>query len=205
VVVNLEFKEELMGDFYEDTFEEIRVLLFGREIWEKSLKAFHEAFDKKFPKDSPEERGAALGLMWSLFTEVIVMSSMGFSRGGIIEAQAILEEYSRRELLHHVASSSGREIVDDVLSKQSLMALARYLETLGALSKKDVEFSGKLSEFRNSLAHRNVKSMKRLMKLPVDVHPLNVWVAAARADWIPYQLGCIMYMMHLSRCSARKG
>jgi len=204
-VGNLDFKQELMGDFDEETFEELRKFLFGRKTWEKSLRAFHEAFDKKFPKDSPTERGMALALVWALFTDVIIISSMGFSRGGIIEAQAILEEYSRRELLSHVSSSLGREIVDDVLSKQSLTVLARYLETLGVLSRKDVKFSGKLSEFRNALAHRNAKSMKRLMKLSRDIHPLNVWSAAARVDWIPYQLGCIMYMVHLSRWSTRKG
>ena len=184
-------------DFVQAAFDEIRDLLQTSKKWEESFDLFQDAFNREFPPSSRESHTAAT-LLWALFAPSVIMSSMGFSWVGIIESHSILEEYSRRELVQRISKKSSYEIMNDVLSEPSLMRLAQHLKTLGAISANDVGFSRKLSGFRNPMIHRNVKSMKQLIKVTEDVHPLTVWKEASKVDWIPYQIGCIRFMVHLS-------
>jgi hypothetical protein len=187
-----------IDDLFEETIEEVKKGFSECEPWKKSLVAFHDAFDKKFPRSPPQERGTASALLWSLFTHVIAMSSMGFPSEGIIDSHAILESYSRRELTSRISSSRGKKVVEELVRRQSLDSLACSLRALGVLTDDDVKLSSELAQFRNGLAHRNVKPIKQLMKLSDDLHSLDVWYAASKMDWVPLQLGCIGYMVNLS-------
>jgi len=188
-------------DLLEEVVAEIRKDFSNVSMFEEKLQDFLEAYEKKFPHDRSGERGAADAFFFALFSHVVCMSSMGYASQGLVEMHAILESYSRRQIVGHISSAKGRKIVGSLVDRQSLDSMAHSLRELGVLTDEDVKLTSRLTQFRNGLAHRNDKPIRELMHLSKDVHSLDVWHAASKVDWIPYQLGSIRYMINLSNSS----
>lgn len=185
-------------DLSGDVIAEIKRDFLEVSLFEKNLQEFCDAYQKEFSQSVPKEKGAADALVFALFTHVIAMSCMGFGAHGLVEMNAILESFSRREIVGHISNARGTKIVEALVDRQSLDSMAHSLRELGMLTDDDVRLSSKLTQLRNGLAHRNDKPIRELMRLPKDVGKLDVWYMASQVDWIPYQLGSIRFLVHLS-------
>jgi len=185
-------------DLFGDVIAEIKRGFLEVSLFEKNLQEFCDAYQKEFPQSVPTEKAAADALVFALFTHVIAMSCMGFAAHGLVEAYAILESFCRREIVSHISNAKGTKIVEALVDRQSLDSMAHHLRVLGVLTDDDVKLSSRLTQFRNGLAHRNERPIRELLRLRKNVGHLDVWYMASEVDWIPYQLGSIRFLIHLS-------
>jgi hypothetical protein len=86
-------------------------------IAKSRLDRFIDAFNSKFLDDRAEDRGRAEAITWALMGSPLILYALNLNGSVIIELQGILESFTLRDAVKHIALPSKRTLAFGILER----------------------------------------------------------------------------------------
>lgn len=167
-------------------------------IGSQKFKSFREKFNIEFPENTGL-RGAAEGLIHTLFQNVFELLFIGNNSALFVELQGVLERVSIDQICSLLSVNKvAEEILRDAFSKKTLNDVAEYYKDLKLWNEEDVKFAKKISAIRNGIAHKNALLVSKHLGNGRQHSLSSINAITQNIDVIPYILHVVNMIIKLT-------
>lgn len=167
-------------------------------IGSQKFKSFRERFNIEFPENTGL-RGAAEGLIHTLFQNVFELFFIGNNSALFVELQGLLERVSIDQICSLLSVNKDAEtILRDAFSKKTLNDVAGYYKDLKLWNEEDVKFAKKISSIRNGIAHKNALLVSKHLGNGRQHSLSSINLVTQNVDVIPYIFKVVNMLIKLT-------
>lgn len=158
-----------------------------------------EAIDKQFPAGT-NQRGAADGIIAFSLENAIESFFIGNNSAVIMEIHSSLERACLDEITRYLSiSQEAEEILKLAFNRKTLTDLSDYFLKTGHWSKEDVDFAKKLTNIRNSIAHKNFHNLNKQLSDGKEKFASSIHDITNKTNCIPFIIQTISLLIKISK------
>jgi len=179
---------------------ESSIKIHYRRLHDNLLEIIH-GLEAEFPiksNEDQERRAMALYTLKWMIQGPAVLFSLGMNGPAIVGLHGSIEQYAVRDASLYLSGGlqPQREAVRRLLEHHSLRDLAIVMEGLQVWDRSDRKFVEKLTELRNSLAHKNPRKISKLLlsERPIR-HMSEIEQSAQRIDFPKLYAKCTQLLI----------
>ena len=186
-------------DRIETVLKEIRNgIQIPNDVIDNKFKLFKISFRSVFCKE-PFEEGAAVGITWALFGQIIQLYALGINSSVLIELYALIEHFVIRDFPKILCPDGKKRqsVVANLISKSNLNRIAQFLRDLDVWNQDDYAFVMKLAKLRNAVAHNNTELIYKTLGKSGNSFIGDARQRIEEHDTLKYIIGTIRLLVKL--------